>query len=99
MIPLLPRETSLPRIVHAINQLVTGRSNAAGQVTLNAGATTTVVTSEVISALSYPQLTAGPGTWTSTALRVSSLADGTFTITHSNEAATDRVVYWHAVGG
>ena len=77
-----------------IKQLAEGQGVLRGRVTLNASATTTTVTDADIPALAMPQLTAGTGTWTSTALRVSSVAKGSFVITHSNEAATDRVVFW-----
>jgi hypothetical protein len=95
MIPLAQHETRLKEFVRAVNQLITGLSNAKGTVTLNAGATTTTVTNENVTTLSYPVLTAGSGTWASTVMRITTISAGSFVITHSNEAATDRVVYWH----
>jgi len=94
VIPLHQAETKLPEFVRAVNQLIEGMSNASGEVTLTANATTTTVTSEVVTTTSKPQLTAAGGTWTSYILRVSAVAAGSFTITHANEAATDRVVFW-----
>lgn len=92
MMPLAPRPTPEQTAV-AVNQLMQGKSNAAGEVTLRASQTTTTVTSEVIDTMSRPQLTAGPGTWADLSLRVSAVADGSFTITHSSEAAA-RTVFW-----
>ena len=90
-------------ISQAIRQLAEGRSNAAGTVTLGTSVATTTVTSEVISADCYPQLTPasangatemGNGT-----IYVSSVLDGSFIITHANNATADRTFHWHAVGG
>lgn len=95
MIPLHHAEDRQKEFVRAINQLIRGLSNAKGTVTLNASATTTTVTNENITASSYPQLQAGTGTWSDLSLRVSSIIDGAFTITHASEAATNRAVFWH----
>lgn len=95
MIPLGHNETRLREVIRAVNQLIRGLSNAKGSVTLRAGETTTIVTHENIAPDSAPVLTAGPGTWSSLALRVSAVAAGSFTITHASEAASDRVVHWH----
>ena len=94
MIPLAHNEDRSREMVRAINQLIRGLSNAKGTVTLNASATTTNVTNENITVSSYVQLTPGPGTWTDLSLRASSVIDGTFTITHASEAATNRAVFW-----
>lgn len=80
--------------VQALHQVADGHGHIRGEKTLRDGQTTTVVSAPGMLATSTVQLTAGTGTWTSTALRVSSRAKDTFTITHSNEAATDRVVFW-----
>ena len=95
MIPLAHNEDRSRELVRAINQLIKGLSNAKCTVTLNASATTTNVTNENITASSYPVLQAGTGTWTDLSLRVTSIIDGTFTITHASEAATNRAVYYH----
>lgn len=80
----------------AIKQLWEGQSGICGSVTLTANATTTTVTNSLIPAAAVPQLTPASGTWASTVMRVTTVAKGSFIITHSNEAATDRVVYWFA---
>ena len=103
MRPPDPREQRLHFIVHAIRQLAEGRSNAAGQVTLAANATTTTVSNDAISASSSPQLTPASASaaaeWAVGTLYVSAVAKGAFTITHASSADTTRAVNWHAVGG
>lgn len=83
--------------VRALHQVADGHGHIRGEVTLRDGQTTTDVTATGMLATSIVLLTAGTGTWTSTALRVSARAKDGFTITHSNEAATDRKVFWMAV--
>lgn len=87
-------EKDLTRFAFSIQQLAAGRSNAVGSVTLTANDTETVVTGVNIGADSYPffvPLTAnaaaeiGAGT-----MYVSARAAGSFTITHANNAQTDR---------
>lgn len=103
MIPPDPRETRLAPVVAAVRQLAEGRSNAAGQATLRANQTTTVVASLAIAAGSLPQLTpasaSAAGEWANGTIYVSAVAAGSFTITHASAASTDRRVNWHAVGG
>ena len=87
-------ETDLKKIVLALHQLAAGRSNAIGTVTLATGVATTVVTDKNCAAGSTPLLTpatanaateVGNGT-----LYVSAVANGSFTLTHSNSATTAR---------
>jgi len=87
-------ETDLKKIVLALQQLAAGRSNAVGTVTLATGVATTVVTDKNCAAGSTPLLTpatanaateVGNGT-----LYVSAVANGSFTLTHSNSATTAR---------
>ena len=77
-----------------IKQLAEGHGVLRGSVTLRASQTTTTVTDDFIPSPALVFLQAGTGTWTTLTLRVSAKAKGTFTITHSSEAATDRVVDW-----
>lgn len=90
-------------IARAIRHLIEGRSNAAGQATLRANQTTTTVTSDVIPAGCFPQLTPASATaaaeWGGGSIYVSSVAKGAFVITHSNTADADKLVNWFAVGG
>ncbi|MES2192916.1 MAG: hypothetical protein V4517_00750 [Pseudomonadota bacterium] len=87
-------ETDLKKIVLAIQQLAAGRSNAVGTVTLATGAASTVVMDKNCAVGSTLLLTpttadaaveAGNGT-----MFVSAVANGSFTITHTNSATSGR---------
>jgi hypothetical protein len=98
-------ETDLKRIVLAIQQVAAGRSNATGTVTLTANVATTTVTptqTGSIAAGSTPILTAmtanaaaevGAGT-----IYASTVANGSFTLTHANNAQTDRIFRYAILG-
>jgi hypothetical protein len=95
-------ETDPKKIVLAIQQLAAGRSNAVGSVTLATGASTTTVTTTNCAAGSVPILVPtsanaaaeiGNGT-----MYVSAVANGAFTITHANAAATGRTFLYAVVG-
>lgn len=94
------RETRISELVSAIRQLAEGRSNAAGQVTLTQNAATTTVTNDVIPAGCYPQLTpASANASAELAVYVSSVAKGSFIISHPSNATASRIWNWFAVGG
>jgi len=107
MTVLLPAiaETDLKKINLSIQQLGAGRSNATGTVTLATGAATTTVTptqTGTIAAGSTIMLTpttanaaaeVGNGT-----MYVSTVANGSFTITHANSATTGRTFLWAVLG-
>lgn len=83
----------------AINELAAGRSNATGTVTLAASTTTTVVTNANCAATSCVKLT--PSTANAAAALATSYvtaATGSFTITHANNAQTDRT-FSYAIQG
>lgn len=98
-----PAGAPIREMVTAINQLVRGRNNATGSVTLAANAATTTVTSPNINANAVPVLVPrtanaaaemGAGT-----LYVSDVSAGSFTITHANNAQTDREFSYLTLGG
>lgn len=95
-------ETSPVRIVQAIRDLFAGRSNAVGTVTLTENSATTVVTALNVGAGSRVFLMATTANAAAehggTVLRISSVGQGTFTITHVNNAQTDRTFFWVALG-
>lgn len=105
-INLAPEETNIWRIVQAIIQLMQGRSNAVGEVTLRANQTTTVVTKTVhraavnVGADSEVFLT--PRTANAAAALattwVSAVGQGTFTITHASNAQIDKLFGFEARG-
>lgn len=90
-------------IIKAIRQLADGRSNVAGQATLRANETTTTVTNAAIPAGCFPVISPASSTaaaeWAAGSIYVSSVANGSFVITHANDASTTRKVNWYAVGG
>lgn len=100
---LVPDEKNLPRIVQSIRDLYAGRNNCFGEVTLAVSpATTTAVTAPNCSAQSVPLLTPmtanaaaelGAGT-----MYISSVGQGTFTITHASSANADRTFRFVTLG-
>lgn len=91
-IPLQPTESNIWRIVQAIIQLVEGRHNAFGSLTLTPAATTTVVSHPncgLDSVVLLSPRTANAAAAISTTY-VSSKSLGGFTLTHANNAQVDR---------
>ena len=95
-------ERDLAKFALSIQQLAAGRSNACGTVTLTANAASTVVTALNCGVDSVPILVPttahaateiGNGT-----LYISAVGKSTFTITHANNAQTDRTFRWVAIG-
>lgn len=97
-----PTETRPQRLAQAIRDLFAGRSNAVGTVTLTANSATSVVTALNVGADSRIFLMATTANAAAeaggTALRISSVGSGTFTVTHANNAQTDRTFFWGAWG-
>lgn len=95
-------ETRPQVILQAIRDLFQGRSNAVGRVTLTASSTTTVVSALNIGADTKVFLTATTANAAAeaggTALYISAVGSGTFTITHANNSQTDRTFFWGAWG-
>jgi hypothetical protein len=102
-IQLLPTETSIFRIVQAVRELVMGRHNAGGSVTLRINQTTTTVSHPNCSADSYVDVFGGAKTANAAAAvstsYISSVFQGGFTITHASNAQTDRVFLYKVTGG
>lgn len=96
---LSPLETNIRNIVNVILQLMQGRSNAVGEVTLRAGFATTVVTKATHPAAAnmsadcevfYSAKTANAAAvqWS---LWTSGQSQGSFVINHVNDAKADKV--------
>lgn len=87
-------ERDLAKIVTAIQQIEQGRLNAGGFCTLAADANSTTVTAQNCGAQSQPflfPLTANAAAeLASGEMYVSSVANGSFTVVHSNNSQTDR---------
>jgi hypothetical protein len=95
-------ETDPKKIVLAVQQLAAGRSNAVGRVTLATGSATTTVTTSNCASGSTPILVpasvnaaveVGNGT-----MYVSTVANGSFTISHANSATTGRTFLYAILG-
>jgi len=99
---LSPAETSLYVIVNAVRQLMQGRSNAAGSVTLAASATSTAVTAPNCAALSqvflFPRTAHAAAELAAGSCYVSAVAAGTFTVTHANNTQADRTFGYVCLG-
>src|SRR4051812_23628971 len=91
-----PNEKDLFRIVRGIRDLFEGRRNTTGSVTLTANTASTTVTVTNFGAASTPLLT--PTTANAAAALattyVSARANGSFVLTHANNAQTDRIFYY-----
>lgn len=91
---LNPTEKDLRRVTTSINKIVEGRTDNYGNCTLAANTAQTVVEATFVGSFSTVVLTptsanaaaeVGAGT-----LYVSAKANGSFTLTHANNAQTDR---------
>ncbi len=95
-------EKDLTKFAFAIQQLAMGRSNAVGTFTLTANAATTTVTAPACAVGSTPLYT--PTTANASAeigagtIRISTISNGSFVVTHANNAQTDRT-YKYAILG
>lgn len=93
---ILSLASSTRDIITAINQLIQGRSNATGSVTLSTG-TSTVVTKTDIPADAAVFLSPQTASAAATAWQIT-VGTGQFTITHASGAA-DRTFRWLVIGG
>jgi len=100
---LPPRGANERTIIDAIRQLIQGRNNATGSLTLTASVTTTTVTKATLNSGGVPILV--PRTSNAAAeqaagtMYVSATAGGSFTLTHANNAQTDRTFDYVSLGG
>lgn len=86
--------------MRGIRDLFEGRRNTTGSFTLTANAASTVVTHANFGAASVPHWTATTAN-ASAALGttyVSARANGSFTLTHANNAQVDRTYYYSIDG-
>jgi len=99
---IAPDEKDARKIATAINQLAQGRSNAVGTLTLTVNVASTVVIAKNCGAGSVVLLS--PATAHAAAelaagtLYVSAVGNGSFTLTHANNAQTDRTFGFVAIG-
>ena len=84
-----------------INQLIEGRNNSFGTVTLTANAASTVVSSLIIPKTGVPLLmpmTANAAAALATTY-ASAVINGAFTLTHANNAQADKTFRYVVLGG
>ena len=80
------------RIAAGVRDALDGRTNGAGEITLTASATSTVVSDPragTDSVILFMPLTAAAAT-AQASIYVSSRGDGTFTVTHASDPAADQ---------
>ena len=99
---LSAEEHDLARIVRAVRQLAEGRSNAVGAFTLTAGGASTVVTAPTCGAgssvLVFPKTANAAAELGNGTMFIGTVANGAFTVTHANNAQTDRTFMYAALG-
>ncbi len=102
-IQIAPEERDLARFNQAIRQLVEGRMNAVGDLTLEVGAAVTVVPWPNCSTDSriflMPQTAAAAAEMTSTYISASEIVQGQFTVRHANNATVGRIFSFLCIGG
>lgn len=96
-------ETRPLEIVRTLLDALQGRSLAIGEVTLAAGATSTVVSAPWLSSYDTVMLTPctanAAAALATTYIPSADIIKGQFTIRHANNAQTDRTFKWHSAGG
>lgn len=100
---LATSEQSQERQNQVINQLMQGRSNATGTVTLNStGANTTTVTAPTCgpssTILLMPQTSGAAAALATSFVASTNVTAGQFIVSHSTSTSTSRVFGWFAVG-
>jgi hypothetical protein len=99
---LSAEERDLARIVRAVRQLTEGRSNAVGSFTLAAGAASTVVTAPTCGAgasvLVFARTANAAAELGNGTMFIGTVANGSFTVSHANNAQADRIFMYAALG-
>ena len=99
--PLSVRQTNLYEINDRVNQLMQGRSNAVGTVTLSTGTTTTVsaVTCGPNSAvILFPQTANAAASSTVASIPSTHITRGQFIVNHAANANTDKTYIYLTIG-
>jgi hypothetical protein len=99
---LSPQEAQPRRVNTTINRIIDGRTENYGQVTLTAGATSTTVATSGLAVSENSVIALSPRTANAAAALattyVSAVANGSFTLTHANNAQTDRTFDFAWIG-
>lgn len=95
-------EKDLAKYALALQQLAAGRSNATGSVTLAAGATSTTVSAvncgPSSAVLLFQKTANGAAALAAGTTFISSVGKQSFTISHANNAQTDRSFFYVCLG-
>jgi hypothetical protein len=98
----VPSESDPYKLVRAIRELFEGRSNAVGSFTLTAAAGSTVVTAancgSGCTVLCTPKTANAAAEVGNGTMYIGTVANGSFTVTHANNAQTDRTFLYAAFG-
>jgi hypothetical protein len=99
---LSPSETQAYRIVNAVRQLMQGRSNAAGTVTLAVSAVSTRVSAPNCApgaqVFLFPRTAHAAAELAAGGCYVSAVGSGSFTLAHANNAQADRTFSYVCLG-
>lgn len=89
---LIPATATTLQIATTTNEMLKGRANNVGSVTLTAGATTTTIADirikQTMTAVLIPRTANAAAAVTN--VYISAVADGSITLTHANTATVDR---------
>jgi hypothetical protein len=89
-------------IVFTVRQLCEGRSNAAGTFTLLANAASTTVAARNCgngsSVLCFPTTANAAAEWKNGTMYIGTVSNGSFVVTHANNAQTDRAFMYVTLG-
>lgn len=89
---LIPQTASPMQIATTVNEMLKGRGNNVGEVTLDANTTTTTISDirvkQTMTVVLIPRTANAAAALTN--VYISAVADGSITLTHSNTATVDR---------
>lgn len=89
---LIPQTASTLQIATTTNEMLRGRANNVGDVTLDANVTTTTISDirvkQTMTAVLIPRTANAAAAMTN--VYISAVADGSITLTHANTATVDR---------
>ena len=95
-------ERDLAKIVFVLRQLCEGRSNAVGTFTLTAAAATTTVAATNCatgsSVIAFPTTAHAAAEQAAGGMYIGTVANGSFVVTHANNAQADRTFMYAAIG-
>lgn len=94
------KSAHLTMIADAVNGLIDGKLNVVGTLTLEANTTTTTVADNKFESNMVPWLmpSSANGAAALTNVYVSARTKGSFTLTHANNAQTDRTFLYVRIG-